>query len=253
MKNITCKLTGLVGPPVKAHIIPESFYLFSKNNRKPSRLISLDDSSKVTPSPKGIYDKTILIDQGERYFSDCDKYAYELLIKRGKDAKCYHDGRQVYVLELFEYNYNLLKLFVLSILWRSSISSQAFFSNVRLGHRHEDELRTRILENDVGGVDDYTTIFTFYEDVPGSGFGIISPWSERREKVRFYKFQLAYWIVFIKVDQQKCPEVMKSIALSPDSPFRALNQGRYSKSETFKENIMPTLQSLKSSTSNRQR
>ena len=107
-------------------------------------------------------------------------------------------------MELFEYDYHLLKFFAISMLWRANVSDLDFFKLVKVGSRHEQILRERILNNDPGDIDDYTVILAFYEDVPDTGFGFMSPWSERRAKVRFYQFQLAYWIMFIKVDKVKC-------------------------------------------------
>ena len=80
-------------------------------------------------------------------------------------------------MELFEYDYHLLKLFAISLLWRASTTKLVFFNGVNVGERHEQKLREHILNNDPGTLDDYTVVLGFYEDIPETGFGFISPWS----------------------------------------------------------------------------
>jgi hypothetical protein len=238
---ITCKLTGTEGPGINAHIIPESFYLFKKENRQPTSIIQLDGSGRRKKSQKGIYDSSIVTLEGERYFSECDDYAHELLIKRGKEAKAYTDGKKLWAMELFDYEYKLLKLFAISLLWRANATSMDFFSKVSVGERHESRLRMHILEDNPGGVHDYSVFFGFYEDVPDTGFGLMGPYCKRREKIRFYQFQLAYWVLYIKVDNVNCPSALHDLALGEDKPFRAFNLGKYRQSKSFKELVLPNL------------
>lgn len=51
-------------------------------------------------------------------------------------------------------DYQKFKLFLLSILWRASISSRGFFRDVNLGP-YEERIRTMILEGDPGRAEDF--------------------------------------------------------------------------------------------------
>lgn len=51
--------------------------------------------------------------------------------------------------------YTIFKLFHLSVIWRSGISSRTEFKNVRLGTQ-EEKIRKRLLANDPGDPDEYT-------------------------------------------------------------------------------------------------
>ena len=59
-----CKLTGKYGRGVKAHIIPECFYLIEPNQ---PALQLLTNTAQRFPkrSPVGIYDKSLVTAEGE--------------------------------------------------------------------------------------------------------------------------------------------------------------------------------------------
>ena len=66
-------------------------------------------------------------------------------------------------------NYHKYKLFLLSILWRASISKRPFFSEVNLELEHEAEIRRMILTKDAGEVSKYPIFICTYletQDLP---------------------------------------------------------------------------------------
>jgi hypothetical protein len=163
MKNrieITCKLTGTRGPGVDAHIIPRSFYGFSKDNHKPSTIYHLNDKGvRGYTSRVGVFDRSIVTIEGEAYFSEPDDYASELLVKRGHEAKPYSDGDIPLGLEIHSFDYPRLKLFFLSLLWRADVTSDPMFKAVRLG-AHEQRIRKMILQKDPGSPEDYSVVLS---------------------------------------------------------------------------------------------
>jgi hypothetical protein len=58
-------------------------------------------------------------------------------------------------------DYAKFKLFLLSILWRASISSREFFAEVNLGP-HEETLRQMILSGNPGNVEDFPVLVATY-------------------------------------------------------------------------------------------
>lgn len=64
-------------------------------------------------------------------------------------------------------SYKKIKIFLLSILWRASISSRPLFSEIAL-EEHEEIIRKMILNGNPGAVDDYPIFFaTFVRDKNG--------------------------------------------------------------------------------------
>ncbi|NIM34962.1 MAG: hypothetical protein GTN67_05870 [Hydrotalea flava] len=61
-------------------------------------------------------------------------------------------------------NYHKYKLFLLSILWRASISTRPFFSEIKLDPIHEEEIRKMILTKDGGDVSKYPIFILSYSN-----------------------------------------------------------------------------------------
>ncbi len=224
--DIVCKLTGTKGPGVDAHIIPESFYQFPKHNRKPSRVIQLGKQPSSWPTTKGEYDPNIVTIEGESHFSTWDGYACRFLIQKGQDAVLLHDGSSMRAIQISDFDYDKLKMFFISLLWRAGVTSREMFRHVRLGD-HESRLRGRILRNDPGDAEDYSVILAVYQDTPDHGFPMIEPRAERLKKIRFYRFYLSHFVALVKCDQRPTPDPLDSIMLSPTPPATILNLGRF--------------------------
>jgi hypothetical protein len=79
---IVCKLTGVIGAPAKAHIIPECFYQFDKENRKRAKIVKVADNPRWSSSPVGEYGSGIVTNEGESRFLDWDDYACRFLVQR---------------------------------------------------------------------------------------------------------------------------------------------------------------------------
>lgn len=59
-KDITCMLTGVRGPAVKSHIIPESFYLIPEGLGTKVKLVTDTAGHYPKRCPIGVYDQRIL-------------------------------------------------------------------------------------------------------------------------------------------------------------------------------------------------
>ena len=88
---ITCKLTGKVGAPIKAHIVPRAFYELPPQEEGP--LISTSNTPNTFPKkvPVGIYDDTMVTQDGENIFQPWDDYAIKLLLRSEEAFKPYTD------------------------------------------------------------------------------------------------------------------------------------------------------------------
>ncbi len=152
-----CKLCQKNSPLQNSHIIPEFLYrpLYDEIHRM--HVLSLH---KKTPRPyeqKGIREK-LLCRNCEIQLSKYERYARTAF--DGRETEMPLDG----VIIVKDVDYNKFKLFLLSILWRASVSSLDFFSQVSLG-LHENKIREMILSNDPGPSDKYGVIpFALIDD-----------------------------------------------------------------------------------------
>jgi len=218
IKKITCKLTGNFDKPVRAHIIPKSFYFIDNTLKEPLKIISSKQDSYVQKSRLGVYDKTILTDKGESFFKSCDDYAFKLLTGTLCKAAPIVDRDEVIGYRYDEYNYTELKLFFLSVLWRASVSSQPMFESVRLGV-HEDALKRAILEKNVGDVDFYPVVLALFDDV--SYPTIANPFRERFGPINFNRLYVGNYISYVKTDRRK-DNPFKDVCIAPKKPLTVL-------------------------------
>ena len=212
-----CKLTGLEGKPAKAHIIPESFYLIDKDSKEPLKLLT--NTAGVFPkrSWTGVYDLTIVTQEGEKRFLDWDDYAYKLLVEQVNTARKlkYKSKVVAYVYDTFDYE--KLKLFFLSVLWRAGVSSHPILKRVKLG-LHTEILRKAICEANPGNPDFYSTILAFFHD-DQSWAKIMDPFPERYDNIKFYRLYLGNIVAYIKVDKQLARTPLREMQLTPNQPL----------------------------------
>ncbi len=130
----------------------------------------------------------------ERYASLIFYDGYSKIIEQRKDI----DGmKYTYVAEL---NYVQFKLFLLSILWRSSISSRPIFQEVNLGVAHETKIRQMLLENNPGDQMDYPCLIMTYLNLDEFPSAIVAQPSQMRVNGGYlYKIMVGgiifvYWI-----------------------------------------------------------
>lgn len=217
-----CKLTGKEGPQAKAHIIPESFFLIDKSEKQPLKLVT--NTKGVYPKRiwKGVYDDTIVTQEGEKIFLEWDDYAFKFLVEHFNSAKPLEHEGSIVAYRYDEFDYNKLKLFFLSVLWRAGASSHPFFKRVDLGP-HMEVLKKAILESDPGDPDFYATILASFDD-DQSWAKMMDPFPERYDDIQFYRFYLGNFIAYIKVDKQNARTPLRELQISPNKPLYIVNR-----------------------------
>jgi hypothetical protein len=212
-----CKLTGLEGKGVDAHIIPKSFYAIDPYEKLPTRLFTNANGQYTKRSPQGIYDRTIVTEDGERIFSALDDYAAQLLICGEDEFESLHHIGELVAYQVAKYDYVKLKLFFLSVLWRASVSSHHFFRKVNLGP-HEFGIREALLSGDPHDTDWFAVTLARWSDHK-DGIGMMDPFRERYEGINYYRLYLGNYVVYCKVDQRLPGEAFRSIQLTPERPL----------------------------------
>ena len=150
-----CKFCGQEKKLIKAHIIPRNFYLDYKNEK----YLGVDSiSGKFTIQQNGAYDKNILCEDCDgKILGEFDKEGYRVLFDEVYKHILYSDkNTKIYYLTSENYNYEYLRKFFISILWRASISNVKEFNDVHLG-KYEN-LALKILK----GEEKYKDLFKTY-------------------------------------------------------------------------------------------
>ena len=218
--NPICKLCTNEATLIKAHIIPRSFWEIDAS-QPPPRMVTNTQGVFPKKIPIGVYDQTLLCEPCERCFNDCDGYAAQLFLKRFNEFEEVHgSNRRLTGYVLGNVHYRLLKLFAIALLWRASVSSHSFFSNVRLGP-FEEKAREMLVRGDPGDAATFGTLFSVWD---GAESLIMDPFAERWDSVRSYRFYLGRFVAYIKVDSRPFPEPLARAALTPEGPLHVISR-----------------------------
>ena len=137
-------------------------------------------------------------------------------------GKTFRDGRQSPKLgnwlrtDAGKYNYSLLKLFALSVLWRASVSTRKEFEHVRLGP-HESRILSMLKSGDAGDADSYGVIVARFSNMPAPA--ILGPMPRRRENRNYYQLLLGPYVVYVKTDKQPSPPALRGVQPDPNRPL----------------------------------
>jgi hypothetical protein len=155
----------------KSHIIPAFMYKDFEDKYLVS-IKSIDANKKhlnKKRSPIGEYEGGILCDDCEKLFHE--NYVSILMYNEtftDKSAKSHlfktPDG--VEFIRFSNVEYSQYKLFLLSLLWKASVSSRPAYKQVQLSFEHEEKIRKMIIENNAGQIYDYPIrFFTYLREV----------------------------------------------------------------------------------------
>jgi hypothetical protein len=199
---------------IAAHVIPWCLY---EPLRYPSPMVLVSTDSYPKFLPKGQYDREILCADCDNKFSPWEDYTAKLLMnadayQKYRDAK---PGDDFYMIP--EYDYAKLKLCLLSILWRMSISKLPSFKRIALGP-FESVIRKMLLDRNPGRTDQFPVLIFRLTDKIGSE---TLRGTERRKRhgVNVYDLGLPGYICIIKVDAQPTPLPLGPRVLAPKEPL----------------------------------
>lgn len=146
----------------KSHII--SNYLYKPLKGKDGEMFEINAKSNLNNPKKkftGEFESELLCNSCESHLSRYETYGSDLFLntKRVKDLNVKRVVNQNNIKAQTwsgdGYSYEKIKLLLLSILWRASISSRDFFKLVTLDSRTEEDLRKRIINKNSGYVYEY--------------------------------------------------------------------------------------------------
>jgi hypothetical protein len=220
-----CKLCLQDRQLIRSHILPDSFNRDLRGDAAtPPLMISNNPEKHPKRLPGGHYDEELVCLECEERFGLADDYAAKFFLGRFRT-----DGQTLAVeangdAMAFQYqdvDYNLLKMFAISLLWRASATSIQFFERVTTGP-HEERLRQMILANDPGVADEFSTFVTRWVSRPeheAMAQTQLSPYRARLDGINEVKFLFAGAVMHVKVDKRPYPEPFPAFIIRPGSPL----------------------------------
>lgn len=195
-----CELCGKLEKLVNSHIIPKSFFkntsgqtIYSFHNKPHSLKLNISPIFYPKKCPQGIYDQ-IVCELCERLFSKADDYIHKFLI--GRISRVVNGTFSKYYAYEY-YDKELLNYFIISLLWRSHVSTRDEFKHVKLGKYKE------ILKNYLLGVIDFPSQVEYFFRESETELMMPTPVRREFEGRRIYVISLRKWELIVKVDSRK--------------------------------------------------
>ena len=204
----------------KSHIIPDCMYRnFSDEHNSYVEVLPeelLDQNSLSRRRRSGIYEGDILCKNCETIISKFESYGCPILYSEGTlnpkiaiNAKHFTTNKGKTFSTLENLDYTKFKLFLLSIIWRCSISNRVEFASVKLSPGHEETLRQMILTGDAKSIRDYPIIFSYLKNDLKSSEILIPPHKVRRDYFNTYRFVITRFIFDFYITEGK--SIMNSL------------------------------------------
>jgi hypothetical protein len=153
-----CKLCLIEKPLIKAHIIPN--FLYKEIFNKEHFLYKVDANSlnEFKKLHTGYFDRNIICKECDgKIISSYEHYASQVVfhssIEKNAVLRDQEDGIKDYYFASIDYT--KFKLFLLSMIWKASVSNINYCKKVNLGSIHEEEIRLMLLNSNPKKTLDY--------------------------------------------------------------------------------------------------
>ncbi len=207
---MNCKLCRNLSPLRNSHVVPEFVFSPLYDEKHRMHVLSLQEQKPRPFEQKGLREK-LLCGVCETKFSKYELYASTAF--NGKETETPLDS----VIIVKDIDYKQFKLFLLSILWRSSVSSLEFFSKVNLGI-HEEKIRKMILSDDPGPSEKYGIVpFALIDDHKIQADLIVQPSRTKIYGHVGYRFIFGGFLWAFYVSNHSVPSEVKSLFLREDN------------------------------------
>lgn len=220
-----CRLCGVEAPLVKSHTIPQALHKDTQKLEETGEFIRIysDQYNYEPESRTGVWDR-IVCDDCEKRFQDWDQYGIEFVRthRSGQTGRLIGQKSNPSAIAIDDFSYGILKLFVLSMLWRADANGQPLFRRINLGDKWRTQLTSVILSGDPGPPEFFSVAATLFKAEQEKYF-MADPHREKYEHVNFVRFYVYGGFTFlIKVDSRECPSPLNLVQLTPDGPFLTL-------------------------------
>jgi hypothetical protein len=183
--EMTCRLCQKQKELRRSHVFPEFLYKHAYDEKHRYEIASLAGEWLSRNRQSGIWER-LLCDECEKRLNKLETYSSMIIHRLQAIDINATDGGEAYVLGL-GVDYKRFKLFLLSLVWRASISSRPPFAGVALGE-HEEKLRRMILADDPGEASCYPSILQMFRSYRGEMRSVIMiPFQRKHEDIVAYR------------------------------------------------------------------
>jgi hypothetical protein len=167
--------------------------------------------------PTGIYDYIVCLPCESR-FGVWDQYAHQLLEGRRTRRQRIPGGQRSTIgYEIPAVDYDRLKLFFVSVLWRASVCRDLFYREFNLG-AFEARAAQCIVNREAGEPDEFGVVVEhLLFGTRGKAF--ISPRRMRIDGVNFVRLYVSAFVAWMKVDSRPMPATFAACRLAPGEPL----------------------------------
>jgi hypothetical protein len=188
---------------IRAHIIPKAFYVPIKGDADKVVILSPTERKFTRFSSSGIFDSGILCSSCDGFLGKFDEYGLRIFGSRPSDADRITEGL-LPGYDLHCDDVQRAQKFLLSVLWRASVTTHDFFQTVSLGRKYEDKIRHLITNGmEITEADfEFVSIRVFDHPIDG---GIVPPFRVRFGGVTAQQLYLPYYKFIVRMDQRHFP------------------------------------------------
>ena len=211
----------------QSHIIPNFMHkdLFDENNRMHAIKSEQGTLRKIRYSQTGEFEKNILCHSCDNEtLGKLDRYA-SLILYDGY-PKTYENRERPDGLKYTHcagIDYKQFKLFLLSVLWRSSISQRPMFNEVQLGP-HEERIRKMLLTEDPATQLKYPCLMMTYLHLTEFPGDVVAQPSLSKVKGRYiYKFLIGGLFYVFFISKPTIHQGLKEFSISPNGEMRIIH------------------------------
>ncbi len=214
--NTICRLCKKSDQLCRSHIVPEFLYRPLYDDKHRYSILTKGTASRRY-GQSGLSEK-LLCFGCEQYLCKYESYAAKVL--SGREG--HHAQQQGGYITVRDIDYTQFKVFLMSILWRASVSSMEFFKLVSLGPR-EERLKKLIAEGEPGSPEEFGCIVTFAHD-KGSDMSdtFFNPEPMRWAGRRMYKFFFAGAVWLYHCDSRPPAPHLQRLLVRPGEPLTGL-------------------------------
>ncbi|MBC7876992.1 MAG: hypothetical protein H7Y59_07450 [Anaerolineales bacterium] len=195
-----------------SHILPEFLYspLYDELHR--TMLVSSNQKEKFIQ--KGVREY-LLCQECETKLSRYEGYAVKVI----QNIPNFGEDSSGYFVFSDNIDYNLFKLFQLSILWRGSVSSNQMFANVNLG-KHEEKIRVMLDQENPGKTSNYGCFMVRIPEPQKIHRIIMPPMPEKQFGHNGYRFMTGNLFWYFIVSSHTIQETVKPLLLQETGILR---------------------------------
>lgn len=196
----------------KSHIFSE--FLYTDFYDEKHKMLSFapqslnEKNARINRVSSGEYEQNLLCSDCEIILSKYESYARKVLLggnlsNQGKLIYNYFKSKEgIEFTKISNINYSNFKLFILSLVWRASISNRPLFREVKLPNLKEN-LRRMLFESDPGEENDFPFIcwhFINDESVPNDALIMGQPSIQVIENISICKLLIRKFWIFCAID-----------------------------------------------------